>query len=131
MPPDNQYTDATLAAIKEHAKSLSNLYAPSYFPSLFNVSDRMLTELIKSCELIESLIIQCCGLESLVAVSKHSSLGIVFLITSESVSEEMLDGLLLDEKVKWPSTLKEGYIRSYPSNRLYGFNQESHQWTKR
>eukprot|EP00981_Chlorochromonas_danica_P013232 scaffold5987_cov222-Ochromonas_danica.AAC.2 len=64
----------------------------------------MLTELIKSCELIESLIIRCCGLESLVAVSKHSSLSVVHLIT-ESVSEEMLDGLLLDEKTHSPKPL--------------------------
>eukprot|EP00981_Chlorochromonas_danica_P004722 scaffold954_cov173-Ochromonas_danica.AAC.8 len=95
---DNQYTDATLAAITEHAACLTELNFPASYPSLFTFSDTMLTELIKSCELIESLVMRCCGLETMVAVSKHSSLSIVNLITSDSVSEEMLEGLLLNEK---------------------------------
>eukprot|EP00981_Chlorochromonas_danica_P015891 scaffold14723_cov282-Ochromonas_danica.AAC.1 len=93
----NKFTDATLAALMEHAKSLTKLHVSCYKPSLLNFSD-MLPELIKSCELIESLVLGCCGLESLVAVSKHSCLSEVNLITSESVSDEMLDELLLDEK---------------------------------
>eukprot|EP00981_Chlorochromonas_danica_P007489 scaffold1755_cov258-Ochromonas_danica.AAC.11 len=115
---DNQCTDATLAAITEHAKSLTKLDASSDFPSLLNFSDTILTELIKSYELIEYLDICCCGLESLVAVSKHSSLSIVHLNMAE---KDMLDGLLLDEKVKWPSTPKEGRITSYTRSQLYGF----------
>eukprot|EP00981_Chlorochromonas_danica_P014090 scaffold7305_cov178-Ochromonas_danica.AAC.5 len=126
-----QYTDATLAAIKEHAKSLTKFDAPYNFPTFLNGSEAMLAELIESCELIESLAMYCSGLESLVAVSKHSSLSIVRLEMAESVSEEMLDGLLLDKNVRWPSTLKEGYVRSSPRNTLYYFNKESHHWTKR
>eukprot|EP00981_Chlorochromonas_danica_P006396 scaffold1377_cov198-Ochromonas_danica.AAC.9 len=122
-------TDATLAAITEHARSLTKLHTPSTFPWLFYISDSMLTELIKNCESIESLVIRCPGLESLVAVSKLSSLCKIRLEMAESVSEEMLDGLLLDEKVKWPSTLKEGSIRS-SRNQHYRFNKESHHWTK-
>eukprot|EP00981_Chlorochromonas_danica_P000651 scaffold143_cov173-Ochromonas_danica.AAC.27 len=59
-------------------------------------------------EELEELTISTCGWESLVAVSKHSCLSVVSLTMAESASVDMLDGLLLDEKMKWPPTLDKG-----------------------
>eukprot|EP00981_Chlorochromonas_danica_P007651 scaffold1830_cov227-Ochromonas_danica.AAC.4 len=101
---DNQYTDATLAVISKHVNSLTALKS-------IDVSDTLLSELIKTCQLLERLTIEYCGWESLVAISKLSNLNMVELSMCESASEEMLEGLLLDENVTWPSTLKEGSIK--------------------
>eukprot|EP00981_Chlorochromonas_danica_P010060 scaffold2983_cov208-Ochromonas_danica.AAC.1 len=71
----------------------------------------------------------CDGLESLVAVSKHSSLRFVDLTMTESVTEEMLDGLLLDDKVTWPSSLVTASVRSH--SLCYEFNKKkSRHWSK-
>eukprot|EP00981_Chlorochromonas_danica_P001458 scaffold303_cov144-Ochromonas_danica.AAC.2 len=71
----------------------------------------------------------CNGLESLVAVSKHSSLRDVELYLTESVTEEMLDGLLLDDKVTWPSSLVRARVRSH--SLCYEFNKKkSRHWSK-
>eukprot|EP00981_Chlorochromonas_danica_P015210 scaffold10898_cov189-Ochromonas_danica.AAC.1 len=113
---DYQYTYATLAAITQHAaKSLNELRVACRRMEVNALSrfDRLVSELIKKCELLASLRISGCGLESLVAVSKHSSLRDVdFRTFNDVVSEQMLDGLLLDEKVQWPSTLEEGTVES-------------------
>eukprot|EP00981_Chlorochromonas_danica_P009653 scaffold2798_cov160-Ochromonas_danica.AAC.22 len=128
-------TDATLAAITQHARSLTELFMEYDFMGLnsdgFTFSDKQMSELIETCQLLERLTMPCNGLESLVAVSKHSSLRFVNFTMIKSVAEETLDGLLVEEKVKWPSTLKDGYIRSYQQNLLYSVNKESLHWTKR
>eukprot|EP00981_Chlorochromonas_danica_P008308 scaffold2104_cov177-Ochromonas_danica.AAC.1 len=60
------------------------------------------------------------------AVSKHSSLRSVDLTMTESVTEEMLDGLLLDDKVTWPSTLEVACVGSHS---CYYVGSHSH-WSK-
>eukprot|EP00974_Lingulodinium_polyedra_P025684 2481718-Lingulodinium_polyedra.AAC.1 len=104
---NNEYTDATLAAISKHANSLTELKFAN-----INFSDKLLSELIKTCQLLQRLTIDHCGLESLVAISKLSNLIMVNLSVNRSISREVLNGLLLDEKVAWPSTLMEGYIKA-------------------
>eukprot|EP00981_Chlorochromonas_danica_P009377 scaffold2642_cov183-Ochromonas_danica.AAC.4 len=120
-----QYTDAALAAISEHANSLMEL-------NLINIhfSDRVLSELIKTCHLLERLIIHDCGWESLDAISKLSNVNMVNLGTNRYVPEEMLDGLLLSEKVKWPSTLEDGLIRAFLGSFVYDFIDISYGWRK-
>eukprot|EP00981_Chlorochromonas_danica_P010031 scaffold2941_cov149-Ochromonas_danica.AAC.1 len=121
-----QYTDATLAAISEHANNLMVL-------DLFNInfSDKQLSELIMTCQLLKSVTSYVCGWESLVAISQHySNLNWISLRMAESVSDEMLEGLLLDKKVAWPSTLKKGYIHAYLYRVSFWFNK-SHQWIRR
>eukprot|EP00981_Chlorochromonas_danica_P013163 scaffold5931_cov173-Ochromonas_danica.AAC.1 len=120
---NSQYSDATLAAISEHANSLTEL-------TLKNIkfTDMSLSELIKTCQLLERLIIDNCGWESLVAISNHSNLNMVNITMCDSVSEEMLDGLLLDEKVTWPSTLEDGYILAFGYRISCKFDNKSHQW---
>eukprot|EP00981_Chlorochromonas_danica_P007652 scaffold1830_cov227-Ochromonas_danica.AAC.5 len=90
---NNQHTNATLAAISEHANSLTELKFHS-----IEFSDTLLSELIKTCQLLKRLTIDACGWESLVAISKLSNLNMVELSMAESVSIELLDGLLLSEK---------------------------------
>eukprot|EP00981_Chlorochromonas_danica_P005870 scaffold1206_cov184-Ochromonas_danica.AAC.7 len=131
----DQYTDAALSAIAEHAKSLTELgliydiydYAYSIGRSSY---DMQLSKLIKTCQLLRKLNICCCGWDSLVAISNHSTLKMITLTTPEDISMEMLDGLLLDEKVKWPSTLEEGCIHPCLQRFAYDFNMESHRWIK-
>eukprot|EP00981_Chlorochromonas_danica_P015533 scaffold12987_cov199-Ochromonas_danica.AAC.1 len=120
---NNQYSDATLAAISEHANSLTELDL-----SNINFSDNLLSELIKKCELLKRLIINGCGLESLLAISKLSNVNMVNLTMLGVVSRDLLDGLLLDDKVAWPSTLKEGSIKANGCRIPYKFNNISHQW---
>eukprot|EP00981_Chlorochromonas_danica_P005867 scaffold1206_cov184-Ochromonas_danica.AAC.4 len=152
---NNQYyTDATLLAIKDHAKSLTELFVTSDYSVVSGrcFSDKLLSELIKNCRLLKRLTIYGCGWESLQAISSHFSLMTVRLTMSERVSEEMLDGLLLHEKIqgtawewccglwgnpirslrtKWSSTLEEGNVRSYNNSISYKFNKESsHDWIK-
>eukprot|EP00981_Chlorochromonas_danica_P003432 scaffold654_cov207-Ochromonas_danica.AAC.17 len=103
---NSQYTDATLAAISKHANSMTELKLKS-----INVSDKQLSELIKTCQLLKRLTMNDCGLESLEAISKLSDLNMVNLTMLGSVSEQLLEGLLFDENVTWPSTLKEGSIK--------------------
>eukprot|EP00981_Chlorochromonas_danica_P000978 scaffold233_cov174-Ochromonas_danica.AAC.18 len=122
---DNRYTDATLAAITEHVDSLMELsLRDTHF------SDKLLSELIKACELLERLIIRDCGWETLGAISQLSNLNMVDLTMARSVSEEMLDALLLNEKVTWSSTLKKGSIRASGWSIPYEFNNEYHQWIR-
>eukprot|EP00981_Chlorochromonas_danica_P014737 scaffold8710_cov180-Ochromonas_danica.AAC.1 len=130
---DYQYTDATLTAFKQHvAKSLTELQVASGYLDVnsFSCIDRFVSELIETCQLLERLTMPCYGLESLVAVSKHSSLRFVNLAMTVSVTEEMLDGLLLDDKVTWPSSLVTASVRSY--RWCYTFNKKkSRHWSKR
>eukprot|EP00975_Prorocentrum_lima_P059322 12436320-Prorocentrum_lima.AAC.1 len=123
---NNEYTDATLAAISKHANSLTELKFAN-----INFSDKLLSELIKTCQLLQRLTIDHCGLESLVAISKLSNLIMVNLSVNRSISREVLNGLLLDEKVAWPSTLMEGYIKAKGYRIPYKFNIKSHQWIRR
>eukprot|EP00981_Chlorochromonas_danica_P000413 scaffold96_cov167-Ochromonas_danica.AAC.20 len=122
---NNQHTNATLAAISEHANSLTELI---FYSNDF--SDRLWSELIKTCQLLKRLTVYDCGWESLVAISKLSDLNMVYLRRAESVSEEMLDGLLLSEKVKWSSTLEEGLIRTFEGEFCYNFHNRSRSWIK-
>eukprot|EP00981_Chlorochromonas_danica_P010862 scaffold3486_cov185-Ochromonas_danica.AAC.9 len=124
---NNEYTDATLAAISKHANSLTELYWSST-----HFSDKLLSELIKASQLLKVLNIVHCGLESFVAVSNHSNLREVGLITAaDSVSEEVLNTFLLDEKVTWSPTLQVGYIQSYQQRSSYQFDKlPPHRWIK-
>eukprot|EP00981_Chlorochromonas_danica_P000650 scaffold143_cov173-Ochromonas_danica.AAC.26 len=130
---DNQYTDAALSAITEHAKSLTQLQL-----NLLNAGqsgartlDMVVSELIKACQSLKGLAIDGCGWESIVAVSKHTSLTDVSFTMADSVSEEMLQAFVLDEKVDWPSTLKYGQAYAYEYEFCYRFNKESHHWFKK
>eukprot|EP00981_Chlorochromonas_danica_P012753 scaffold5387_cov251-Ochromonas_danica.AAC.3 len=130
-----QYTDATLAAITEHASSLTEMDLTSdYFEQSGCFSDKLLSELIETCQSLKRQSIwsniSCCGLESLVAVSKHSNLSMVNLAMDENASEDMFDELLLDEEVKWPSTLEEGYIKLCGDIFAYKFNKDYFRWIK-
>eukprot|EP00981_Chlorochromonas_danica_P015224 scaffold10968_cov170-Ochromonas_danica.AAC.1 len=125
---DNLYTGAALAIILEHAKSLTDLTVTSNHTDSVSrsFSDHQLSELIKACELLQIIFISNCEMESLVAISKHSSVIMVDLYMNESVTVEMLDELLLDEKVEWPPTLEDGSIQVCERN--YEFNKESRHW---
>eukprot|EP00981_Chlorochromonas_danica_P003440 scaffold654_cov207-Ochromonas_danica.AAC.25 len=122
----NQFTDATWSAISEHGKSLRELCLIDNF----HFSDKQLSELIKACQLLKRLITYVYGWESLEAISKLSNLNMVHLTVAEIVSEETLDGLLLDEKVEWSTALKEGSIRSYRDDFCYNFDNKSRLWVK-
>eukprot|EP00981_Chlorochromonas_danica_P014873 scaffold9318_cov183-Ochromonas_danica.AAC.3 len=122
---NNQYANATLAAISEHAISLTELT----FDSL-DFSHRLLSQFIKSCHLLKRLIIDDCGWESLVAISKLSNLNMVDLSMDEHVSEEMLDGLLLSENAQWPCSLEEGLIKTNEGEFCYNFDNGSRSWIK-
>eukprot|EP00981_Chlorochromonas_danica_P000421 scaffold96_cov167-Ochromonas_danica.AAC.28 len=126
----NSYTDAALAIIIEHAKSLTDLAVLSNHVDLVGLcfTDKQLSELIKACQLLQIIIISNCEMESLVAISKHSTVKVVNITVAESVSVEMLDGLLLDEKVEWPPTLEAGSIQWSNRNFGYEFNGESRHW---
>eukprot|EP00981_Chlorochromonas_danica_P005679 scaffold1172_cov180-Ochromonas_danica.AAC.6 len=130
---NNRYTDAILAAIIVHAKSLTELRVEDHIRGPINVTyfsyfDEVLSELITACQLLTKFRNSRFGIKSLIAISKHSSLREVELYMSQSLSEEILDGLLLDENVQWPSSLEVGIVgkRFY-----YRFNKESHRWIKR
>lgn len=131
---NDPYTDATLSAITKHAKCLTELSVNSErTESSSCFSDKVLSELITACQSLKrlcsvrSLTPAGSGFDSLLAISKHSSLVLIRLTMDESASEELLDGLLLDEKVQGPSTLKQGYIELFGTGSRYKFNQESHQ----
>eukprot|EP00981_Chlorochromonas_danica_P004651 scaffold921_cov190-Ochromonas_danica.AAC.8 len=121
----NHYTDVTLEAITHSCVRFVDLNSDG-----FRFSDKLMSELIETCQLLERLKMPCYGLESLVAVSKHSSLRFVDLTMIVSVTIKMLDGLLLDDKVTWPSSLEERTIRSDEYRCYYMFNKESRNWTK-
>eukprot|EP00981_Chlorochromonas_danica_P012130 scaffold4513_cov269-Ochromonas_danica.AAC.5 len=137
-------SDVMLRAIIQHAKFLTEMHIqlliiPSQQSDPTRSSDKEMGELIESCQQLRRFSISGCGMESLVAVSKHSNLKYVFLTVSKSVTEEMLDELLLDEKVVWPLTLENGTVRlkkkgAVPSYHMasfnrYGFNSRSQRWT--
>eukprot|EP00981_Chlorochromonas_danica_P014890 scaffold9354_cov192-Ochromonas_danica.AAC.4 len=125
LPPEVNYTYATLGAISEHANSLTELKLSS-----INFPDKQLSKLFKTCQLLKKLTVVYCGLVSLVAISKLSNLNIVSISMNRCVSVKLLERLLLDENVTWPSTLKEGYIIAYRCEIPYLFNNESHQWIR-
>eukprot|EP00981_Chlorochromonas_danica_P014505 scaffold8120_cov178-Ochromonas_danica.AAC.2 len=111
---DNQDSEAAFAAITEHANRLTGLVMTEYSWDVIDFPrfDQLLGGLIETCQLLTNLGMSYCGLESLVAISRHSSLRDVNARMDKRVSEEMLDGLLLDDKVPWPSTLEEGTVES-------------------
>eukprot|EP00981_Chlorochromonas_danica_P004652 scaffold921_cov190-Ochromonas_danica.AAC.9 len=127
------YIDATLTAIvTQHTKRLTELLMEFDDTDLNSagprVYDKRMSELIKACHSLERLKMPCDGLESLVAVSKHSSLRFVDLTITESVTEEILDGLLLDENVQWPSSLVSAIVRLYIC--YYEFDKDTSHWRK-
>eukprot|EP00981_Chlorochromonas_danica_P008404 scaffold2187_cov182-Ochromonas_danica.AAC.5 len=122
---NNPYSDATLAAISEHVNSLIELtFDNTHF------TNSMLSELVKTCQLLERLTIVDCGLECLKTISELSNLNMVDITLRGFVAREVLEGLLLDDKVTWPSTLKEGTIKSVGYGIPYKFYNESHQWAR-
>eukprot|EP00981_Chlorochromonas_danica_P013164 scaffold5931_cov173-Ochromonas_danica.AAC.2 len=122
---DNEYTDATLAAISEHANSLIELtFDNTHF------TNSMLSELIKTCHLLERLTIVDCGLECLKTISELSNLNMVDITLRGFAAREVLEGLLLDDKVTWPSTLKKGTIKAIGYRIPYKFDNKSHQWIR-
>eukprot|EP00981_Chlorochromonas_danica_P005048 scaffold1016_cov175-Ochromonas_danica.AAC.6 len=125
------YTDATLSAIKAHTKSLVELCSQisSFGRQAFKFSDKMLSEVIEACQQLKSLTVHCCGLQSLLAVSKHSSLRMVCFPKAQPVYKKAVERLLLDEEVVWPDSLQKGYFCDSQSSKCYQFNQESHKWT--
>eukprot|EP00981_Chlorochromonas_danica_P008398 scaffold2180_cov194-Ochromonas_danica.AAC.5 len=120
------YLDATLTTIvTQHTKRLTELLMEFDDADLNSdgprVYDKRMSDLIKTCQLLERLKMPCDGLESLVAISKHSSLRIVDLTMTESVPIKMLDGLLLNDKVTLPSSLVRACIRK--RNYYYEFDE--------
>eukprot|EP00981_Chlorochromonas_danica_P007184 scaffold1594_cov171-Ochromonas_danica.AAC.19 len=125
------YTDATLAAItKHHATSLTALkIADSPHNCLrFRISDKVLSELIQACQLLQILNIIGCGLKSFVAVSNHTSLREVDLTAAHNVLIGQVDALLLDENIEWPLTLEEGIVSACGSHFYYSYDTESCGW---
>eukprot|EP00981_Chlorochromonas_danica_P015121 scaffold10609_cov199-Ochromonas_danica.AAC.2 len=129
---NNQYADATLSAIAEHANSLTKLSViPDFRDQLgLSNSDKLLCELIQRCPSLERLSVFSCGLEIIMTALKHSNVTSLYLTIIKEVSEDMLDGLLLDKKAQWPSTLEVGSVESFGSTFSYEFNKDDHHWTK-
>eukprot|EP00981_Chlorochromonas_danica_P010766 scaffold3396_cov268-Ochromonas_danica.AAC.10 len=123
---DNLYTDAILlTAIKAgFGKCLRELNVSSTDVSL---ADKALSEFLKACQLLDTLEINGCGSESLNAASKLPGLSVVSLNMDESVSKEMLDELLVGEKLKWSSTLSKGSIKLC-DGWTYNYDGKSHMW---
>eukprot|EP00981_Chlorochromonas_danica_P011295 scaffold3849_cov264-Ochromonas_danica.AAC.9 len=105
---NDQYTDATIAAIIKHANSLTELEVVK--PPQNLVSSEMVNELIRACQLLKRLKIPNCSVENLVAISKHPSLRNINLTMMNSVSQDMLDELLRNEEISWPLSLETGHI---------------------
>eukprot|EP00981_Chlorochromonas_danica_P007054 scaffold1537_cov162-Ochromonas_danica.AAC.12 len=131
----NDYTDATLAAITLHASSLIELDMDissiiMISSHCYHFSDKVLSELLRTCQLLKILRVPDCGMESLLTVSRHCCLREVCLsIIAQSVSKEMIDGFLFSKEAKWPLTLEVGYIQLHDCI-YYVFEQESHGWTR-
>eukprot|EP00981_Chlorochromonas_danica_P011623 scaffold4164_cov190-Ochromonas_danica.AAC.1 len=127
---DNVYSDATLSAITEHANSLTRFDV--YFSDLdaFQFSDTCWREMIERCQMLDRISVPCCGLDSLMALSRHSNLRVIEVTMDQSVSDEILDEVLLDEEVRWPSSLEEGSVDLYEYGIKYEFNEESRHWMK-
>eukprot|EP00981_Chlorochromonas_danica_P002815 scaffold548_cov190-Ochromonas_danica.AAC.3 len=129
---NRRHADATLSAITEHANSLTELTVRSNFSEQFHriISDRRLSELIKHCQSLKKLSVLSCGLDIIMAASKHSNVNTVNLSTDDSIYEESLDRLLLDKNLKWPSTLEDGSVNLH-CRFFYKFDKEGRYWTKR
>eukprot|EP00981_Chlorochromonas_danica_P015117 scaffold10608_cov179-Ochromonas_danica.AAC.1 len=129
---DNKFVDATLSAMAEHANSLTKLSVIpdcKHYPSR-SISDKLLCGLIQHCKSLERLSVFSCGLKIIRAALKLSNVTSLYLTIIEEVSEETLDGLLLNKKVQWPSTLEVGSVQSYGNTFSYEFNKEDRHWTK-
>eukprot|EP00981_Chlorochromonas_danica_P005872 scaffold1206_cov184-Ochromonas_danica.AAC.9 len=129
---NSNYTEATVEVIAKHAKSLTKLDVESTYTDQnhFLCFDKLLSKLIRRCQLLTRLTISACGLESLMTISEHSNLRVIDLTIAENVSEEMVQEYLLDEKVMWPATLEEGLVDmlSPMCKYYYIFCKESHHW---
>eukprot|EP00981_Chlorochromonas_danica_P002796 scaffold539_cov187-Ochromonas_danica.AAC.17 len=127
---DNVYSDAFLLTAIEagFGKCLRELKS-AIFEQVVSFSDKALSEFIKTCQLLDTLSIDDCGLESLKAASKLPGLCMVSLNMDQSVSKEMLEELVAGEKLKWPSTLCKGCIRTnYYDGWTCNYDEESRQW---
>eukprot|EP00981_Chlorochromonas_danica_P007148 scaffold1577_cov284-Ochromonas_danica.AAC.5 len=124
------YTDAILVAITQHAKSLSQLDMSVVHNYLhhFHFSDEALSEMIKTCKLLEILRLPTCAMESLTTVLKHSNLRDITMNVAESVSVEMLNDLLFDENVQRSAVALERGDVFTRSGLYYKFNQGTHSW---
>eukprot|EP00981_Chlorochromonas_danica_P011470 scaffold4017_cov199-Ochromonas_danica.AAC.2 len=129
---NNQYSDATLSAIIVHAKSLTELFVTPDYNNQYgrSISDKQLGELIEHCPSLERLAVLSCGLEIVIAALKHSNVNNIHLAMDRNVSEDMLDRVLLDKKVKWSSTLEVGSVGSFANTFSYKFNKEDRHWSK-
>eukprot|EP00981_Chlorochromonas_danica_P002291 scaffold440_cov277-Ochromonas_danica.AAC.25 len=127
-----EYTDATLTAITQYRSSLKELHMERTVEHTFRFrfSDKVMSEMIEACQLLTGLIIIIYGTKSLMAVSQHSHLRKVYFYVAQSVSKEMLERLLLDKKVNWPSTLQKGVAFSSSSCGRYEFNNNARCWSK-
>eukprot|EP00981_Chlorochromonas_danica_P009041 scaffold2446_cov177-Ochromonas_danica.AAC.1 len=128
------YIDATLTAIiTQHTERLTELLMGFDYTDMnsggLRYFDKKMSDLIEACQLLERLKMHCYGLESLVAVSKHSSLRFVDLAMTESVSIKMLDVLLLHDTVAWSSNLVRACVRTTRNN-YYAFDQDTGHWSK-
>eukprot|EP00981_Chlorochromonas_danica_P011628 scaffold4164_cov190-Ochromonas_danica.AAC.6 len=127
---NNHYTDATVSAITEHAKSLRELFVGFGDNIVYGniISDELAGKLIKNCRSLKSLLVLGCGLDIIVAASKLSNLTRIKIAIAHNVSQEVFVWLLQYEKVRWPSTLEIGSIYLYNTTLYYVFNKESHRW---
>eukprot|EP00981_Chlorochromonas_danica_P008472 scaffold2200_cov240-Ochromonas_danica.AAC.1 len=125
------YTDATLVALSKHKKSLIEFDVDTFLmdSQFCYFGDKLLGETILACSLLKILKVPCCGLESLLAVSKHSSLTTVMLFVAENTSREKMNALLLDEEVKLSHTLEQGMALAH-GGFIYKVDKELHRWTR-
>eukprot|EP00981_Chlorochromonas_danica_P005485 scaffold1110_cov182-Ochromonas_danica.AAC.12 len=129
---DRSYTDAALIAITEHAKSLTEMVVTVDNSTLhnFHYADKLSSKIIEACQMLKRLWGCWCGLESLLAASRHVSLKEVYLSIHHSVSAESLDNIMAQDKVKWSSTLEKGEVVVIQSRCGWKFNKKYHHWTK-
>eukprot|EP00981_Chlorochromonas_danica_P010330 scaffold3130_cov188-Ochromonas_danica.AAC.3 len=129
---DNLYTDATVLAITEHAKSLTELFV-AFDDNILHgylIPDALAGKLIKNCPSLKTLSVLGCGLEIIMAASKLSNLTMIRITITHDVSQEMFVWLLQDEKLQWSSTLEIGYIGLSSTTATYVFNKESRRWIR-
>eukprot|EP00981_Chlorochromonas_danica_P008110 scaffold2011_cov290-Ochromonas_danica.AAC.2 len=130
---DPSYTDATLTAITEHAKSLKEMVVTGDDSNLdnFHHADKLSSKIIEACQMLKILSGCWCGLESLLAASRHASLTEVSLDIHQSVSAESLENIMGQDKVKWSSTLEKGEVVPFVNRFWWKFNKKHHHcWTK-
>eukprot|EP00981_Chlorochromonas_danica_P010953 scaffold3554_cov186-Ochromonas_danica.AAC.1 len=98
---EEKLSDLSLAAIVEYGYGLKKLWIKKLWIDTFNglcFSDEMMSKMIRSCEMLEDLMIPFAGQESVLAVRHHSRLREVYLYEVTVGKEEMSRLLLVDER---------------------------------